>query len=47
MNFKTNQQKILKNDKKLQKKSIFTKTSQNYHNWIVTCISEVERSINT
>lgn len=32
MNFKTNQQKILKNDKKLQKKSIFTKISQKYHN---------------
>ena len=47
MNFKTNQQKILKNDKKLQKNSIFTKLSHKYHNWIVTCISEVERSINT
>lgn len=32
MNFKTNQQKNLKNDKKLQKKLIFTKSSQNYHN---------------
>lgn len=30
--FKINQQKIYKFDKKLQKKLIFTKTSQNYHN---------------
>lgn len=32
MNFKTNQQKNYKFDKKLQKKTIFTKSSQNYHN---------------
>ena len=44
--FKINQQKIYKFDKKLQRFSIFTKLSHKYHNWIVTCISEVERSIN-
>ena len=45
--FKTNQQKIYKFDKKLQRISIFTKLSHKYHNWIVTCVLEVERSINT